>query len=263
MTTLAADQPATARVASSAPRAINVLRLHLTNKWTTLGTPLLILTFIFAVNYVIWLLIYTSTPEAARTAAGGNQYVEGTQYSGSTFYIFIYMLVIAIQVVLRTFPFALGFSITRRDFYLGTALLFGVLAAIYSVILTIMSYIEEATTGWGLGGHMFSTVWFGTGSLGQRLSSEFFAFLFFFFVGAAISTVYLRWRATGMIVLWGSIVLIGVAAAALITFANGWPAVGTWFLNAGVYGVVLWSLVITVISAFFGFRILRRATPVN
>ena len=173
------------------------------------------------------------------------------------------MLIIAIQVVLRTFPFALGFSITRRDFYLGTALLFGVLAAIYSIILTIMSYLEEATGGWGLSGHMFATVWFGTGSLGQRLSGVFFAFLFFFFVGAAISTVYLRWRAPGMIVLWGSIVLIGVGLATLVTLTNNWSAVGAWFVANGVYGVVLWSLVVTAMAAVFGFRILRRATPVN
>ncbi|MDF2442580.1 MAG: hypothetical protein JWR01_783, partial [Subtercola sp.] len=37
-------------------RIVPVLRLHLTNKWTTIGTPLLILLFIWAVNWVIWLL---------------------------------------------------------------------------------------------------------------------------------------------------------------------------------------------------------------
>ncbi|MCU1476039.1 MAG: transporter permease [Subtercola sp.] len=257
MTTLvSATSPAASHATTSAPRVVNVLRLHLTNKFTTLGLPLLILSFIFGVNYVIWLLIYTSTPGGDREA------VQGTQYSGSIAYVFIYMAIIAVQVVLRTFPFALGFSVTRRDFALGTALLFGVLSLIYSAILTAMSYLENATDGWGLGGHMFSTVWYGTGSLGERFSQEFFGLLFFFFVGAAISTVYLRWRAIGQTVLWGAIVLIGVAAMALITLTNSWASVGQWFVDAGPYGVAAWSLVITAAAALFGFLILRRATPV-
>ncbi|MCU1482279.1 MAG: transporter permease [Subtercola sp.] len=257
MTTLAATSPAAARSAASAPRVVNVLRLHLTNKWTTLGTPLLILAFIFLVNYVIWLLIYTSTPGGDREA------VQGTQYSGSIAYVFIYMAIIGIQVVLRTFPFALGFSVTRRDFAFGSALLFGVLSVIYAAILTIMSYIEQATDGWGVGGHMFSTVWYGTGSLPERFSQEFFGLLLFFFVGAAVSTVYLRWRALGQMLLWGIIVLIGLAAVTLITLTNNWSAVGQWFVDAGSYGVVLWTLPITAIAALFGFRVLRRATPVS
>lgn len=260
MTTLAANPPAahdSRRASAPAPRVVNVLRLHLTNKFTTLGLPLLILTFIFLVNYVIWLLIYTSTP------GGDRQAVEGTQYSGSIAYVFIYMGIIAIQVVLRTFPFALGFSITRREFALGSALLFGVLSVTYAAILTVMSYIEQATDGWGVGGHMFSTVWYGNGSLPERFSQEFFGLLFFFFVGAAVSTVYLRWRSLGQMVLWGGVVLIGLGAVTQFTVTNNWAAVGQWFVDAGPYGVVLWSLVITVAAALFGYRILKRATPVN
>ncbi|MEF2976894.1 ABC transporter permease [Subtercola sp. YIM 133946] len=259
MTTLAANPPAApaARSAAAAPRVVNVLRLHLTNKFTTLGLPLLILGFIFLVNYVIWLLIYTSTPEGNREATAG------TQYSGSIAYVFIYMAIIAVQVVLRTFPFALGFSITRREFALGSALLFGSLSVIYAAILTVMSYLEDATDGWGVGGHMFSTVWYGTGTVAERFSQEFFGLLFFFFVGAAVAVVYLRWRAIGQTVLWAGLVLVGLGVVALITLTNGWASVGQWFVDAGPYGVVLWTLPVTAVAALFGFFVLRRATPVS
>lgn len=239
-------------------RIIPVLRLHLTNKWTTVGTPLVVLALIWAVNFVIWLLITRSVDADDRAVA-----LEGTQFSGAIFYIFVYMMVVAVQAITRTFPFALGFSVTRRDFYLGTALLFGSLSAFYAAVITALSLIEEATGGWGVGGHLFTAVWYGTGTPVERFVQVFLLFLFFFFVGSVVAIIYLRWRANGMIVFWVALTVLLLGLAALATFTNGWPAVGEWFVVTGAFGVTVWSLVVTALSALLGYVVLRRATPPN
>ncbi|PPF81164.1 ABC transporter permease [Subtercola sp. Z020] len=237
-------------------RVVPVLRLHLTNRWTTIGTPLVVLALIWAANWIVWLLIVRSVGADDRADA-----MEGTQFSGAIFYIFVYMMVVAVQAITRTFPFALGFSVTRRDFFLGTALLFAVLSAFYAVVITALSLIEEATGGWGLGGHLFTAVWYGTGSPIERFVQILLLFLFFFFVGAAVAIVYLRWRANGMIVFWVAVGVLGLGLAALATFTNSWPAVYEWFIATGAFGVTAWSLVVTALAALVGYVVLRRATP--
>lgn len=73
------------------------------------------------------------------------------------------MMVVAIQVLNLTFPFALGYGVARRDFYLGTTLSFVMLSVGYGALLTVLGYIEEATGGWGLGGKLFTAIYFSDG----------------------------------------------------------------------------------------------------
>ena len=235
----------------------NVVRLHFTNKWTMVATPAVIMGIIFLVNLAIWAII--------NRAAGDNadEAISGTQFSGAASFIFIYMLVVAVQAINTTFPFALGYGVTRRDFYLGSSLVFVLLSAGWSIALAVLSYIEEATNGWGLGGHIFTSVLFGSEGVGARLFVFFAGFLFFFFLGAAVATIYMRWRMNGMIVFWTLSAMLLVGLVALATFTESWPLVGAWFVANGVIGVVAWSLVITTIAGVTGFFVLRRATPKN
>lgn len=239
-----------------ASRVWRVVRLQLTNKWNILGQPWVILGAIFLMNYVIWVLIAQATSGSDKSDA-----LEGTQWTGSTFFIFIYMMVVAIQAINVTFSFALGFSVTRRDYYLGTALTWIILSAALTVGFTVLSYIEEWTGGWGLGGHFFTAVYFGNQDLLPRLFTLFAMFLFFFFVGTASATIYVRWKVNGMLVAGAITAIILLGALALITFTQSWGIVGDWFATVGPAGAVAWSLVITAIAAVAGFFILRRATP--
>ncbi len=241
---------------ASGRRIWRVVRLILVNKWTTIWLPPIIMGFIWLVNWLIWLIIYTATAPADRAHA-----MEGTQWSGGAFYIFVYMLVVGIQTIALTFPFALGYSVTRRDFSLGAALTFVILSAGYAIGFTVLSLIEEATNGWGLGGHLFTSVYFGGGGPLARLFIVFVGMLFFFFVGAASAAVFLRARVNGILVAIAIVVLLLVGAVALITFTGSWPAVGSWFVASGPLGVTAWMLVPTAIAALVGFLSLARATP--
>ena len=172
------------------------MKLNLTNPWTTIILPWVIILSIFALSWGIWLIVFTNIdPSDVGNAS------EGMQWSGASTWIFVYMMVIAVQAMNLTFPLALGYGVTRRDFYLGSSLTFVLLSVMYAVGLTILAGIEQATDGWGLGGRMFTAVYFGGPELEwwMRLPIFFFILLFFFFVGAAIATVYVRWKATGLV----------------------------------------------------------------
>lgn len=245
-------------------RASNILavvRLHLVNRYSVFAVPWMIMGGIFVVNVAIWWIIFASVSSEADRADAR----DGLEFSGALFYIFVYMLVLGIQAVAYTFPFALGFSVTRRDFWLGSALTFVALSAVYSAGLTILADIEVATDGWGLGGSMFATFYFGGADASwiERFGLYFATYLFFYFVGAAIATIYQRWRNNGMLALFGTLGLVLIAGIALVSFTNSWPAVGAWFDTSGPSGVIAWSLVPTVVAAITGYFILRRATPKN
>ncbi|SMG09581.1 hypothetical protein [Agreia pratensis] len=244
-----------------ASNILAVVRLHLVNRYSVFAVPWLIMAGIFVVNVAIWWIIFASVSSEADRADAR----DGISYSGALFYIFVYMLVLGIQAVAFTFPFALGFSVTRRDFWLGSALTFIALSAVYSACLTILATIEVATGGWGLGGTMFASYYFGGADASwiERFGLYFATYLFFYFVGAAIATIYQRWRNNGMLVLFGTLGLVLIAGIALVSFTNSWPSVGAWLDSNGPSGVIAWSLVPTVIAAITGYFILRRATPKN
>lgn len=210
----------------SLARILNVTRLHLTNRFPIMVLPLLILAFIFLVNYIIWWLLL-----GAMDGPGGLETLDGISFSGASSFIFIYMLVVAVQAVNLTFPFALGFSVTRRDFYLGSCVAFVLLSAYYAAIMTVMAVMERLTNGWGLGGSMFDVVYFREENPLLQFVLFLLIFLFFFFIGAATASVYVRWRANGMYVFFACLILLVVGAVALTTFA--------------------------------GFYLIRRATPKN
>ena len=235
-----------------------VTRLHFVNKMAILYTPLIVLSGIFLVTLAIWYLIVFSIDV---NTPGHNTAHLG--YSGAVSYIFVYFFVVSVQVIARTFPFSLGFGVTRRDFYLGTAGAFVLLSAFFAAILTVMSAIELATNGWGVGGRMFAPLYFTDPNWALRFVMYFLAFLFCLFVGSAAASVYVRWRATGLVVFFIVLAVILVGLVALATLTNQWGAVGSWFADRTPFAITLWTLVPTVIAGLAGFFILRRATPRN
>ena len=236
-------------------RITRVVKLHFANPWPILITPWMIMGFIFAVNLIIWWII---TSVASPADAG--DVVDGFQYSGASGFVFVYMMVVAVMSMSQTFAFALGFGATRRDYYLGTALTFVVLTAIYTAGFVVLGAIERATNGWGLGGRMFTPMYFGDQWYVQAFAVAALL-LFFFFVGSISGAIYVRYKAFGVTLLWCIIALGVVGLAALLTLTNGWEAFGKFFGDAGFVGGYATSLVPTVIAAVAGFFVLRRATP--
>jgi hypothetical protein len=246
---------APARHLGTADRLLRVVRLHFANPATLLYTPLGILAAIFLGSLAIfWVVLRT----LGVPTAGGDS---GVQISGPGAFIFIYMLVVAIQAVNITFGLALGYGSTRRDFYWGSALAFVLLSAGWTVLYSILAAIEEATDGWGLGGVLFRVNSFGGATWLQQAFATFVLFLLFFFVGTATASVYVRWRSTGMVVFFLGLGAVLVGLVALITLTETWTSVGRLLGEVGYTGGFALLLVPTALAAVGGWLILRRATP--
>ena len=246
----------TAPPLSTAPRPLftrvgTVVRLLFANPWPAIYTPLLILGIVFLMNLAIWSIVRASIPDDGDV---------DTSINGGVLFLFIYMLVVAVQSVNQSFPLALGYGSTRRDFVFGFGVFAVILSVGYSALLVVASLIERATGGWGIGHSFFTTdeLWQATWWEGFALS--LLAFLLFFSIGAATAAVYVRWKAMGMYVFWGTLVFAGIGGAALVTWLGAWPQVGEFFVWAGVLGTAAWSLILTAFCALAAWLILRRAT---
>lgn len=236
-------------------RIVAVVRLHLANRWTVIYTPWLIMLAILALNAAIWALILGSTPPSEHA-----EIREGFTYSGATSYMFVYMMVVAVQAISVTFRFAQGFSVTRRDYYVGTAVTFVGFALMYAVGLSILGVIEQATDGWGLGGALFTSPIFGA-TIAERALSFLLISLFFFFVGGAVASIWVRWKGFGLIGFFVALAFALVGVMALIGLTDSWGRLFTWLGSIGWTGAYLWSLVPTAVAALGGYLVLRRATP--
>ena len=250
--------PLTTTASSAAPRnrILSVIKLHFVNPETILGLPWMILGFIFVANLAIWAIILASAPEADRSDIS-----QGLGWSGAVSFIFVYMMVVSVQAINATFPFALGYSVTRREYYIGTSIVFVILALIYSVGLSILSAVEDATDGWGLGGRMFTSYYFGDGGVLDHWFIYFALLLFFLFTGSAAAAVWVRWKAFGLTTFFIAIGALIIGLLALLGLTDSWIPLGEWFVAQGWVGSYAWSLVISAFAAITGYFILRRATP--
>jgi len=253
---MTAVDTAPVRTHATAPRRIwNVVRMHVANPWNTLIVPWIITAMIFLINLAIWLMV--------ANAAGGADNLEpdAFQYNGGVSWIVVFMMVVAVQSMSLTFRFALGFSVTRHDFYLGSVLYFAILAVLYTSGITALAAVERATDGWGLGAAFFAP-W---GLADQPIATVWFlylaAMLLFFFLGAAVATVWVRWHAYGLYAFFISLALILVGAGWGITAAGAWGEVGEFLTSTSIVALAAWTLPVTLVCGIVGYLLLRRSTP--
>lgn len=237
-------------------RVLSVVKLHFTNPWTTITFPWIVMLTILALTVLVWMLVLANIADPADQAKAR----EGFGYSGSSGFIFVYMIVVAVQSINTMFPFAQGYGVTRRNFALGTAAYFVLLSVFYAIGLTVLSIIEDATGGWGVGGSLFSVGYFGD-TPPQRLFVFFAILVLFFFSGSAIAAIYVRWKGFGITIFFIALAFGLVGLFALVTLVEGWDEVGAWFDATGLVGSFAWSFVISALAALGGYAALRRATP--
>ncbi|MGO4103784.1 hypothetical protein AB4Y63_07520 [Leifsonia sp. YAF41] len=253
------DPVVTAPQHSILTRIWSVVRMHLVDRRTYIGIPWLIVAFAFVISIIISNIIGFATGNGL----GGVEATENQRYSWAVLAPQWYLIVVAVQSIAFGFPFALGFSVTRREFYLGTSLLFVLISAFNAVAFTLLTQIEQLTNGWFIGTYMFNALWFGQSGWYVDLLAFFVMQMLVFFVGASVATIYMRWRMPGMLVFWVSFALLLLGSIALITYTSSWPMVGTWFVAQGTAGIFAWLLIPTAFAALGGFLALRRATPKN
>ncbi len=220
---------------------INVARYHLIQRVIYVVMPWAILAFSFAVNLVV----------AAETP--GN-------HTGGLASIYTYIFLCGLLSTSRSLPFGLALGVSRRCYYLGTAGLAVVLAAVYGLALTVLQAIERATGGWGVALHFFRVTYILAGPWYLTWLTSFVGLALLFVYGMWFGIVYRRWNVTGLVAFIAGQITALLAATLIATWTDAWPGIGHFFsaLRAAGLTGVLAALTATLFAG--GLTTIRRAT---
>lgn len=111
----------------------SVIKIHLRNKLSWFVLPWVIMLFSFLINLLIRVLI------------GGE-----TVYTGGLATIYVFMFVSTLVSAVQMFPFSLGLSIRRMDFFMGTFIFIAMISVFSSVVLVVLSSLEVWSGAWGI-----------------------------------------------------------------------------------------------------------------
>jgi hypothetical protein len=230
-------------------RIASIARLQMMGRMDALLWPLAVLGIAFAAN----ILVFANLPHDA---------LETDPISGALSSIYITSLAFGAVAVNQHFPFALGLSVTRREFTLGLAL-FGLIQVVaYTVLLVILQNIENATNGWGLRLRFFGLGFIDDQPLPAQFAIYAVPMLTMTLLGTTAGALYMRWRATGLVTALAVVLLLLGGAAALIGRLDAWDAVIRVLQYPSLLSwTALWPLILVAILGTSSWLALRRATP--
>ncbi|GGH84057.1 hypothetical protein JOD43_001896 [Pullulanibacillus pueri] len=224
--------------------AINVMKMHFKEKWSWFFAPWIILLSSFLINLFVGYL--TSGDEPI--------------YTGGLCSIFAYMLVLGIVTLTHMFHFAIGLSVRRNDFYLGTSGMFFVVSAGIAVLLLLFAFFETTSGGWGVQLHFFHLPYLNDGSLIEQFLLYFVAMLNMFFLGFMVSSIYQRFGQYGLFVFFGALLVLFSCGTFLCTYYGWWMDVFHWIGQHTAFGLSMWTLPFLVIYIIVSYLFIRRTT---
>ena len=229
-------------------RVLSAARLHLLRPLSTYGVLWLIVGASFVLNLFVWSITAVRESESAGT--------------GGLISLYVTILVIHVMAMTQLLPFAMGMGLSRRSFYLGTALAAAVQAVVYGIALTALAAVEDATGGWGLNLQFWGPPVLDTGNAFLQVLVYAVPALAFAAVGAGFGVVWKRWAAPGMYGLIIGLLVVATGVLALIGWLDAWREVGAWFVDRSLVtlGVGLPAAVAAVVGALT-FTGLRRVVP--
>lgn len=167
-----------------------------------------------------------------------------------------------LQAMTQTFGFALSLGITRRHYYASVLALVTAESLASGVGLTVLSVVERATGGWGLGLRFFAVSWFAAPDPVIQVlvfAAPLAALSLLGIVGGAV------FKRAGQVGLWAAVVGIALAVAVVVLLitALGWgPAAGAVVSGLShLTAVVVVPAILAVVLAGAGFLLVRRAAP--
>lgn len=224
-------------------RVSSVVRMHLKDRLGWFILPWVILGSSFIVNL------------------GIAAFVEEPITTGGLASIYIYMLVGGIVSLVQTYAFAVGFTVRRKDYLIGTLATMAGLSA-YSALAIILLAAIEKETGWGVELNFFNLEYLGEGNLLTQWWVHFGFMLNMLVGGFVISSIYRKFGKNGMFAFFIGVSLILTVAIYLITANDGWETIGNWLKDHPPTAAEL-STYLFPITIFLGFAshlLLRRST---
>ena len=240
-------------------RTASVIRLHTQQRFNTFVLPFIILGLAFAVVLAIGIVANLSVDDPSELD-GMHQ---GMRWNGAIWSLLGPLMGFGFTAMLQIFPLSLGLGITRREFAAGTVAVYGLLAGLFTAVITILKVIEQATDGFGLRIRMFDVVYVGSGDWWQTVVQTFLLLLMAMFLGSAVSTVYLRWGQRG---LWIAITSIALVPFLVLSLALVVPGMMEQVLIViGDVPWIAWMGIVAVIGAVAAaaWVLLIRRAPVR
>ncbi|WP_308633823.1 hypothetical protein [Paenibacillus silvisoli] len=223
----------------------SVMKMYMRDKWGWFFLPWIILFSSFLVNFLIASLLP----------------MEENIVTGGLMSIFIYMMVAGILTMSQTFPFALGMSVRRRDFYMGSMLMILLVSIWISVTLSILSYIEGSVIdGWGVRLYFFHLPYLSAGGYLSQLVIFISTMLFLYMLGFLCASIFRRFGKTGM---FGSAIVSALVLTVVIYMANyfgWWASVFNAVKDLTALDIALILFPLSVCLSVVSYVLLRRAT---
>ncbi|NEW08044.1 hypothetical protein GK047_18755 [Paenibacillus sp. SYP-B3998] len=221
----------------------SVMKMHLRDKAMWFYTPWIIIAASFVINLVL--------------AFSLNE--EGAFHSGSVVAIFIYTFVAGTVTLKETFPFALGLSVRRKDYFLGTFATAMMVNLISAVMLAVLSIAEQATNGWGTQLYYFQVEFLKDVPLIGMLGIYFILLVNMYFLGLAISSIHRRFGRNGMFAFFTAVFLLGVVGTFLNAYFHLWGDMFGWLVHH--YRELFWWMVPAIVGyLLIAYALLRKAT---
>jgi len=192
---------------------------------------------------------------ASQVAPDVNSY-----YTGGLLSIYVFLLICGALSMTRSLPFALMLGLSRRSYYLGTALLVVCLGIVYGLALAVLQVIERATEGWGVDMHFFRIPGILDGPWYLTWLTSFVLLVLFFLYGMWYGLVYRRWSLPGLVAFIAAQILVVLAVVVAISMTDSWHAFGDFFSTATASALTGVLAAITVAMGVGGFTTLRKVT---
>ncbi|NBD23294.1 hypothetical protein [Paenibacillus glycinis] len=221
-----------------------VVKMHMKDRVSWFYLPWIIVLSSFVVNLFIAGLVTTE-----------DQLVTGGLAS-----IFVYAMVSGIIGVHHTFAFALGLSVRRRDYFSGSMMMIAMTSVGTGLLLTLLSYIEMWSDGWGVDLFFFHLPYITDGNAVQQFI-VFTSFLLFMYIfGWGISSLFRRFGKTGLYTMSIVSLLIGTLLVYAFIYWGWWNGVHDFFEGRSAFNLGLLLLPVSVVLSFVGYALLRRST---
>ncbi|HEY8589753.1 MAG TPA: hypothetical protein VIL55_09410 [Naasia sp.] len=208
---------------SAVPAPLDVVRLHLSKRYSMFVVPLFIVAGVFVVTAVIALAFQ-------RLAAGADMAdaIDGARQNPAVAWALSgFMVALGVQGVATAFPFSLALGTTRRTFTLGTLLTNGLIAVYVTAIFLALLGLELLTNHWFVGIHLVDVYILGAADPLQLAVIVFLGALTLLSAGSAFGAAWTRFGPTGAAVLGMGLGLL--LALALLLLAPSLPDIAASF----------------------------------
>ncbi len=231
-------------------RVLAAARLQLVHPSVILGVPWLVGAVSFAINWAVWRIVDIRSLEGE----------DG--FTGGVLALYVTVLIVFVQAVTQLMPFAMGISLSRRSYFLGTCLVGVGMALGFGVVLALLDAVESATGGWGVGLQFWTPPPLDVDGFLSQVAVSSAPMLALIAAGVGMGVVTKRWGPNGVwgLILGGIVVLGG--SAVLVTWMRAWLDLGRWLADQSLMtlGVGL-PLALAAVLGLLAFAGVRRVVP--